>query len=78
MPEVDAYWKDLALWLLDCEAATLERLKGLKTASKAEIRRHTEICSRSLSAIEAKAFFDQHNNRPINVVVERAKKAIQE
>lgn len=46
-------WRSLALWLLDCEAATTEHLLYLKSASKSEIRRHKSICKSAVNMIKS-------------------------
>lgn len=31
-------------WLTECELATLERLRGMKSAAASDVRRHESIC----------------------------------
>lgn len=44
-------WKSIALYLLECEAATVEYLMGIKSGSKSERRRHKTIVNKALAAI---------------------------
>jgi len=44
-------WKALALYLLDCEAATAQRMADLKSAPKREKRRHADICLAAIRAL---------------------------
>lgn len=49
----ELHWKNLALWLLDCEAATTQHLVDLKSSSKSEKNRHQSICTGAVNMIES-------------------------
>ena len=37
-------WKEIALWLAECEAATLEHLQSLENPPRNELNRHLSVC----------------------------------
>ena len=45
--------EQILLWLADCEAATLEHLKSLKSTSASELKRHRSICDTLLKSLQA-------------------------
>lgn len=49
-------------WLADCEAATLEHLVSLKSASKSEISRHTGICENLRAMLKCGYFTCRESN----------------
>jgi len=40
-------------WLLECEIATLEGLKGVKRTSKSELKRHQSIVDQTMAKVWA-------------------------
>lgn len=45
-------WEEIAVWLADCQAATTAHLASLKSSSKSELRRHSNICREVIGQIE--------------------------
>lgn len=50
-------WRELALFLADCQAATSERELSLRSGSKGEKRRHRDICLLALGAMNGTQAF---------------------
>jgi hypothetical protein len=49
-------WRDLALFLADCEAATAYHALTTKSVSKSERRRHLSICEKAEYMLEHGVF----------------------
>jgi hypothetical protein len=66
-------WKQLALWLADCHAATAYYMANTKSMSNSERRRHISICDATRQMIEEGGF----TRRPslLTDVVERLRNA---
>lgn len=58
---VEPDWKELALHLLDCEAATGYHLGSLKSGSKSEKDRHRSILRSAIGIIEGTGGFKYRN-----------------
>jgi hypothetical protein len=62
-------WKEIALHLADCQAATAYHYTN-KSASKSEARRHVAICTMSADAIET-GVLNKFTQSKQDVVVQR-------
>lgn len=74
-------WKDLAIWLLDCEAATAFQVSSVKRSSKSERNRHRRICEIAVNGILSGCFRGDGSrfSTPevyLQRVVDRAERAI--
>ena len=68
-------WKEIAIWLADCEAATCAELALKKSASKSEKRRHALICERASAMLRIGAFMGRPSRQ--DSVLERLDNAVQ-
>ena len=68
-------WKEIAIWLADCEAATCAELALKKSASKSEKRRHALICERAGAMLRIGAFMGRPSRH--ESVLERMDNAVQ-
>ncbi len=69
------FWKNLALYLADCHAATFFHEGSLKSCSKSSRARFKLICERALNAIEGGA---QSKIGSESSVAERLRKVVSE
>lgn len=61
-------WKDIALYLASCHAATAEYDGHLKTTSKSRRKRYRDICATALQAISAGTLVDARPQSEQDVV----------
>jgi hypothetical protein len=60
-------WKQLALWLIDCECATAYHALTTKSVAKYEKRRHTLICDDLRKMLDAGHFMGRRSSERDNV-----------
>lgn len=75
-PDRDCSWKEIALWLADCHAATASYLGSIKSISKAEKNRHAQICDRAEQMIRFGVFTARPSEK--DAVLARLKNAAAE
>lgn len=60
-------WKQIALWLMDCECATAYDALTIKHVSKYEKRRHVSICSNLVKMLQDGRFSGHRPSERENV-----------
>lgn len=71
------FWKNLAIHLADCHAATAQYDGTLKSCSKSRRERFAAICDETATAIEHMYYMPRHERSPKDVM-ERCKDAVKE
>ncbi len=67
----DNFWKDLALYLIDCELGTAERARCYKSVPKGEKKRHDQICQMISNSYKAQALISKYPTRQEEHVIHR-------
>jgi hypothetical protein len=70
------FWKDLALWLIDCQAATAYDVLSQKSMPKCEKERHKHICEIIIKSLDADVLMSRHGVRQEAAIRERVESVI--